>query len=77
MMWGYGGWNWVWMGPAMAVFWGALAVLAIWAFRAIAGPTSGGSSAIEVLRMRLASGEITQDEYNDTKRTLLDKPDLL
>ena len=70
MMWGYGGWNWLWMVPGMLVFWGALVALVVWAVRAAGGPKQGGDRALEALRARLASGEIGQEEYDRTKRVL-------
>ena len=72
MMWPYygDGWNWVWMGGMMVVFWGAVALLAVWAFRAIGRSRPEGDDAIATLRKRLASGEISQDEYDKTKRIL-------
>ena len=70
MMWGYGGWNWLWMVPGMLLFWGALVALVVWAVRVVGGPIQGGDRALETLRARLASGEISQEEYDRTKRVL-------
>jgi putative membrane protein len=70
MMWGYDGWNWLWMAPMMVLIWGGVIALVIWGFRAVSGPRSTGDSAIETLRRRLAAGEISQDEYDKTRRIL-------
>jgi putative membrane protein len=65
------GWMWIVMGLVMLVVTGALVVLVVFAVRAVTGPRAGGStSALEVLKRRLAAGEITQDEYEKTKRLL-------
>jgi len=43
----------------------------VWAVRAVGVPRPGSSiSALEVLKRRLAAGEITQDEYEKTRRLL-------
>ncbi|HET7421239.1 MAG TPA: SHOCT domain-containing protein [Candidatus Dormibacteraeota bacterium] len=71
-MWPYygGGWSWLWMAGMMVVFWGAVIVFGAWAIRSFAGPKPGGDEAINTLRRRLAAGEITQDEFEKTKRQL-------
>jgi uncharacterized membrane protein len=70
MMWGYDGLNWFWMAPMMVLIWGGVIALVIWGLRASSGPRSNGDSAIETLRRRLAAGEISQDEFDKTKRIL-------
>jgi uncharacterized membrane protein len=71
MMWGYyDGWNWLWMGGAMLLFWGGLIALAVWGLRAITGTRSTGDPAMETLRRRLAAGEISQEDFDKTKRVL-------
>lgn len=70
MMWGfYGGWGWLWMTAMMVLFWGGVAALTVFAVRAFTGPR-GGDEPLDVLRRRLASGEITQDEFDKTRRAL-------
>jgi len=72
MMWYYGsggGWNWLWMTLMMLIFWGGVIAVAVWAIR------SGLSSrrengALDVLRRRLAAGEISQEDFEKTKRIL-------
>lgn len=72
MMWPYygDGWSWLWMGGMMVVFWGAVIFLGVWAFRSLGGPKPAGDDAISTLRKRLAAGDITQDEFEKTKRIL-------
>jgi putative membrane protein len=71
MMWNGFGWMWM-LGPLMmVVFWGGIIVLAVWAVRALSGgPGSGQDSALDILRRRLASGEITRDEYDQARKAL-------
>ena len=72
MMW-YGGFGAMWLlGPLMMLlFWGGLAVLVVWAVRAFSrGPNLGPDSAHEILRRRLASGEITQAEYEQARKAI-------
>ena len=70
---GYGVSPWMWiLGSVMmvSVICG-LIVLVVWAVTAVGRPGPGGSiSALEVLKRRLAAGEITQDEYEKTRRLL-------
>jgi uncharacterized membrane protein len=71
MMWSYyDGWNWLWMMPMMLLFWGGAIALTIWAVRAFASNRAMGDPAIETLRRRLAAGEISQDEFEKTRRIL-------
>lgn len=72
MMWdyGWGGWDWLWMGGMMLLFWSSVIVLAIWAIRSFTGPRQAGDAALDVLRRRLAAGEITPDEFEKTKKAL-------
>jgi uncharacterized membrane protein len=71
MMWYYtnGGWSWL-MGSAMALFLGVIIVLTILVLRALSGPKQTGDLAIETLRRRLASGEISREEFAKSKRAL-------
>ena len=71
MMWPYlDGASWFWMGAMMLMVWGAVIALVIWALRAFAGARGVGDPAIETLRRRLAAGEISQDEFEKTRRIL-------
>jgi putative membrane protein len=70
---GYGVSPWMWIlgSLMMIIFMGGLIILVVWAVRTMSGPRPGGSdTALEVLRRRLAAGEITQDEYEKTRRVL-------
>ena len=70
MMWGvYDGWSWLWMAAMMLLFWGGLAALIVFVVRAFSGPKSG-DQAIDFLRRRLASGEISQEEFERTRKVL-------
>lgn len=71
MMWYYGsgGWSWLWMTVMMLIFWGALIAVAVWAIRSGLG-SRRESDAMDVLRRRLAAGEIGQEDFEKTKRIL-------
>lgn len=70
MMWGYyDGWSWLWMAVMMIVFWGGIIALGVFAIRALTWPR-GGDQALDVLRRRLASGEISQEEFEKTRKAL-------
>ena len=70
MMWGYAdGWSWLWMAAMMVLFWGGIFALAVFAFRSF-GPSKGNDQTIDVLRRRFASGEITPDEFEKTRKAL-------
>lgn len=70
MMWGYyDGWSWLWMAAMMVLFWGGIFAIVVYAIRAFTGPR-GTDQAMDVLRRRFASGEITPDEFEKTRKTL-------
>lgn len=70
MYWGYhDGWSWLLMGAMMVLFWGGLAALIVFVVRAITGPR-GDDQALDALRRRLASGEISQEEFEKTRKVL-------
>jgi len=69
-MWGYtDGWSVLWMSGMMVLFWGGIIALVVFAVRAFARPR-GTDQAIDVLRRRLASGEISQEDYEKTRKAL-------
>jgi uncharacterized membrane protein len=76
--WGGYGWPWelLWLGVAV-LFWGGLIALLAWAI-ITANRTRRRSSvpppdtAMQVLKRRLASGEISQEEYERIRRLLMD-----
>ncbi|MHB8588291.1 MAG: SHOCT domain-containing protein [Candidatus Dormibacteraceae bacterium] len=70
MMWGYlDGGNWLWMAPVMVLFWVGIIFLAVFAIRAFTG-TKSNDQALDVLQRRLAGGEITQDEFEKTRKAI-------
>jgi putative membrane protein len=70
MMWGYAdGWSWLWMAAMMVLFWGGILAIAVFAIRSFTGSKSN-DQAMDVLRRRFASGEITQDEFEKTRKAL-------
>lgn len=67
---GYG-WPWALLWLAFAVlFWGGLIVLLVWAVRSATTPRRTQDTAMQVLKRRLAAGEITQEEYERIKRLI-------
>ena len=76
MMWPYYGgggigWmGWLWMAGSMIVFWGGVILLAVWLIRSVSSPKDRSDDAMSILRRRLAAGEITQDEFDKTRRLL-------
>jgi len=73
MMWYYGaggfGWFWVMM-VGMLLFWGGVAALVIWLARRSSATQPAGDGALDILRRRLASGEITPEEFDRTRKAL-------
>lgn len=63
-------WMWIVGTLMMLVFWGGLAALIVWVVRAVTTPRDGGASAEEILKRRLAAGQITQEDYEKTRRAL-------
>jgi len=57
------------MAGMMVLFWAGIAALIAVVARTLIGPT-GGDQAMDTLRRRLASGEITQEEFERTRRAL-------
>ena len=73
MMWyGYGdGWMWVLGTVMMVLFWGGIVVLAVWALRSFSGgPRGGQEGPVDILKRRLASGEITEAEYEQSRKAV-------
>lgn len=69
------GWGIVMM-IAMILFWATIIVLAVWLIRTFAQPGAGTQATppLEILRRRLAHGEISPEEY-DHLREKLTAPD--
>lgn len=72
MMWytGAGGWDSLWMAFMMVLFWGGVIALGAWAILSFARPRPSGDAAMDVLRRRLAAGEISVDEFDKTRKAL-------
>ncbi|MFN8215117.1 MAG: SHOCT domain-containing protein [Solirubrobacterales bacterium] len=67
------GW-WILMAFLMVVFWGLVIVGIVWLVRSLT-PGHGGHRAtpIDVLERRLASGEISPEEFRERRATLVGK----
>jgi len=68
MMWQWGaapyGWVAWFVGSLfMLALWGGVIVLVVWGIRSLWPAPAAHDDAVEVLRRRFASGEISQDEY--------------
>jgi uncharacterized membrane protein len=72
--WWNSGYGWPWPGliwlVAVLVFWAGLIALLVWAIRTSVAPRRAPDSALEILRRRLASGEITPEEYERLRNIL-------
>ncbi|MEX2106180.1 MAG: SHOCT domain-containing protein [Solirubrobacterales bacterium] len=68
------GW-WILMTVLMVAFWSLVIFGVVWLVRSLAGGHASGQgrSAIEVLDHRLASGEISPDEYRQRRAVLTGK----
>lgn len=69
---GYGmpAWMWIIGTLTMLVFWGGLAALVVYTARVFVQPRGGQESADEILKRRLAAGQISQEEYEQTRTAL-------
>jgi putative membrane protein len=65
------GW-WILMTLGMVVFWGLVILGIVWLVRSLGGDHQGhaGGSALEILDRRLASGEISPDDYRERRAHL-------
>lgn len=70
---GMGFFGWLWM----LLFWGALVILAIWligllfpATRKQSNDSSASLSAPEILKIRYARGELTEEQYQQMLHTI-------
>ncbi|PBC66018.1 hypothetical protein BKI49_00420 [Streptomyces sp. Tue6028] len=76
---GVSGWGWFAMSISMILFWALIITIAVLLFRAINRPqehtaTPATTSSEEILRERLARGEIDEDEYLRRLNTLRSGP---
>jgi len=69
---GYGMSPWMWaVGMlVMLVFWGGLAALIVYGIRAFSRSRNAPESAEEILRRRLAAGQISPEDYERTRKVL-------
>jgi putative membrane protein len=71
MMGYYASWMWLLGTLTMLLFWGGLIVLIVWAVRQFApGQRAPAEDPMTILRRRLAAGEITQEQFDQMRRTL-------
>ena len=71
MMWHYyNGPDWLVMAGLMFVFWGGAIALIAWAYRTFAGPSQGSDPAIDALRQRLGSGQLSRDQFENTRKAI-------
>ena len=54
----------------MLLFWGGVTALVVWLARRSSAPQHGADAALDILRRRLASGEITPEDFEKTKKAL-------
>jgi putative membrane protein len=68
---GAAAWMWVVGGLMMLIFWGGLIALVVWAIRQFTpSQTPTANDPMAILRRRLASGEITQEQFEQARRAL-------
>jgi putative membrane protein len=67
---GMAGWLWIVNALVTIVFWGGLIALGVWLFGRVTGERVRGDSAEEILKRRLAAGEITPEEFERLRKTL-------
>ncbi len=72
------GWSWLWLIWLVValLFWAGLIALVIWAIRSTIAlrrdSTMTSGTAMEILRRRLAAGEITPEEFDRIRQLLED-----
>lgn len=80
MMWGYYGDNWGWQmlfgGIWMLVFWGGVILAVVWGVTRVMGPQQAPPPAppeapIEIAKRRLAAGEITPEQFEQIQSRLV------
>lgn len=64
--WGFFGWLF------MVLFWAAVILVIVYLFRQIRGPAvpAAGETALDVLKRRYASGEITKEQFDEMKKEI-------
>ena len=81
---GWSSGDWVAMFLMMAVFWGALVAVVVWAVRSMRPPGNArqtghpssepGGAAEQILQERFARGELTPEEFTRSRDLLHSKP---
>jgi putative membrane protein len=56
------------MAPMMILFWGGIILLAFFVVRSFGSRSN--NEAMDILRRRLANGDISQDEFEKTRKAL-------
>lgn len=69
-MYGFGPGAMLLSGLTMLLFWGGLIVLVVWGVGQFNGGRSRPEDPTAILKRRLASGEITQEQYEQARRAL-------
>lgn len=66
-------WGWMWFGPIfMLLFWVLLIAGVVIAVKWVLGQGGKpGESALDILKKRYASGEISKEEFEEKKRDIL------
>ena len=73
---GFGGWGLGWLVGAlwMVLFWGGIIALVVWVVRRLTDGRGAASAAqanpLDVVKMRLARGEITPEQFGQLKNDL-------
>ena len=70
MMWRYTPHAWLWLFPVMVLFWGIVIAAVVMVGHALGQPHDRRDGALDVLRRRLAAGEITPEEFETTRKLL-------
>jgi putative membrane protein len=67
----YAPWMWLLGTLTTLLFWGGLIVLIVWVVRQLThGQRTPAEDPMAILRRRLAAGEITQEQFDQIRRTL-------
>lgn len=67
---GYGTWSWILEVLFLLLILAGVILLVVWVFRQAGGGITQQTS-LEILKMRYAKGEITKEEYLETRKDLL------
>jgi putative membrane protein len=74
MMNGWDGADWIWMTFMMIAFWGGLAAVVVFAIKGFGrsrpSPDTQTPDARTILETRFAKGDISEEEFEDRKKTL-------